>query len=54
MLHVQSTYARHVAERRAYGFIPLPYETWLSWRVYKPIRELTDADRAAHPREEQS
>jgi hypothetical protein len=32
MLQVQSTYEKHVAERRSYNFIPLSYEEWLSWR----------------------
>lgn len=51
MATVQDTYQQHVAERRAYGFIPLPYKVWLSWRVNKPISELTDIDRQNHPKE---
>lgn len=33
VLQTQPTYARHVAERRAYNFVPLAYETWLSWHM---------------------
>lgn len=31
VLQVQRTYEAHVSERRAYGMVPLPYETWKSW-----------------------
>lgn len=51
MMHVQSTYKRHVEECRAYRFLPMSYETWLSWRVNKRIKDLTEADRLAHPKE---
>lgn len=37
---VQATYEEHVAERKAYGFIPLDYETWLQWHLYDLSRKI--------------
>jgi hypothetical protein len=48
-MQTQSTYKRHCEETRAYGWTPMDYITWLSWRVMKPMGKLTDEDRAKHP-----
>lgn len=50
MAQTQSTYKRHVEEVRAYGWVPMEYDTWLSWRIMKPIKDLTDDDRAKYPK----
>lgn len=49
-MHVQNTYKAHVSECRGYGFIPMEYEVWLSWRVNKRIKDLTEEDKQAHPK----
>jgi hypothetical protein len=51
LAQTQSTYTKHVAETTAYGWAPMPYETWLAWRVNKPIKMLTEQDKLNHPKE---
>ena len=52
-MNTQSTYKKHVDEVTAYGWRPMDYGLWLSWRVNKRIKDLTEEDRARHPKENQ-
>lgn len=52
MANIQNTYKEHVEECKAYSFRPLEYAIWLSWRVNKPIRELTQEDVKKHPKDD--
>ena len=49
MAQTQSTYKKHCDEVRGYGWIPMDYLTWLSWRVNKRIADLTEQDMKDHP-----
>lgn len=35
--NTQNTYAKHCAERLAYGWRPLDWLTWASWHYHLPI-----------------
>jgi hypothetical protein len=51
MANTQSTYKKHVDEVTSYGWTPMGYDLWLAWRVNKRVKDLTEQDRAAHPKD---